>query len=695
MEDVGFRVKFGDVVEQVQGVKEELSCGRKKGCKLIYKLPSPVKVEMEKVPGSENEFFKLISSSELIADDSKYEIAYFEQGDTVLNKELCKKLGVSVGDQIVFRDISLPVATEITLLPSDDRPARPPIPKIITPGLTLMNIIEEPHPLYGGVFSDNLTWRITKIAGTSPTGFYKFSRFSTKVIYDKPQPSSLPKNLYKKFSPKGHFSSLPELNNAVKSLSKLFRLHSIVFINSQRNCGKRAGVFKAGWKIGFKVIETSMCNLSTLKSFESVLKSQPEFSILHIRQFAEGVSSMTSGQSDVIYKIRDLLSEYLQRSSQCCVVLSNSINSQLPGPIRNLCVEVLLPPPGPGSRFFIFNFFLSYKFNPEQLVQHSSGKSIEDLANLCTQSTNEPDLVKSFKLTSTGIPNVKWEDVGGLQLAKQEIIDTIQLPLTHPEYFKLRPRSGLLLYGPPGTGKTLLAKAIATECSLHFIPVKGPELLNMYIGESEKNVRELFEKARALQPSVLFFDELDSLAPKRGQGSDLGVMDRIVSQLLTEIDSLQYSNKLFIIGATNRPDLLDPALLRPGRFDKMIFLGVAEDFDSKLKVFEAQTYKFNLQGVDLKEVVRKCEGLYSGADIYAVCAQALADAYKEKVKMLEEELNEVNENEFYGGSIGFDEFVQGDKGKVVVRQEHLERALEKVKPTISEKDLEKYRFFGK
>ncbi|EJD53404.1 AAA-domain-containing protein, partial [Auricularia subglabra TFB-10046 SS5] len=169
------------------------------------------------------------------------------------------------------------------------------------------------------------------------------------------------------------------------------------------------------------------------------------------------------------------------------------------------------------------------------------------------------------------IPNVTWDDVGGLVNVKSEILDTIQLPLEHPELFAdgLKKRSGILLYGPPGTGKTLLAKAVATSCSLNFFSVKGPELLNMYIGESEANVRRVFQRARDARPCVIFFDELDSVAPKRGiQGDSGGVMDRIVSQLLAELDGIAEGDgvgDVFVIGATNRPDLLDPALLRPGR----------------------------------------------------------------------------------------------------------------------------------
>ena len=197
------------------------------------------------------------------------------------------------------------------------------------------------------------------------------------------------------------------------------------------------------------------------------------------------------------------------------------------------------------------------------------------------------------------IPNVTWDDVGGLGNVKAAVTETIQLPLERPELFAkgMKKRSGILFYGPPGTGKTLLAKAIATEYSLNFFSVKGPELLNMYIGESEANVRRVFQRARDARPCVVFFDELDSVAPKRGnQGDSGGVMDRIVSQLLAELDGMSGGDGagegVFVIGATNRPDLLDPALLRPGRFDKMLYLGVSDTHEKQQTILEALTRKY-------------------------------------------------------------------------------------------------------
>ena len=232
------------------------------------------------------------------------------------------------------------------------------------------------------------------------------------------------------------------------------------------------------------------------------------------------------------------------------------------------------------------------------------------------------------------IPNVSWEDVGGLENVKDAVMETIQLPLERPELFAkgMKKRSGILFYGPPGTGKTLLAKAIATEFSLNFFSVKGPELLNMYIGESEANVRRVFQRARDARPCVVFFDELDSVAPKRGnQGDSGGVMDRIVSQLLAELDGMSDGEEggggVFVIGATNRPDLLDQALLRPGRFDKMLYLGVSDTHAKQLTILEALTRKFTMHpDMSLNRVAESLPFTYTGADLYALCSDAMLKA---------------------------------------------------------------------
>ncbi len=188
-------------------------------------------------------------------------------------------------------------------------------------------------------------------------------------------------------------------------------------------------------------------------------------------------------------------------------------------------------------------------------------------------------------------PNIKWSDIGGLDNVKQELIEAVEWPLKHPDAFRrlgVKPPRGVLLYGAPGTGKTLLAKAVANESEANFISIKGPELLSKWVGDSEKAVREIFKKARQVSPCIIFFDELDSLAPRRGTGSENHVSERVVNQLLTEMDGLEDLNDVLVIAATNRPDMVDTALLRPGRFDRMILTPVPDE-KTRLEIFRVHT----------------------------------------------------------------------------------------------------------
>ena len=232
------------------------------------------------------------------------------------------------------------------------------------------------------------------------------------------------------------------------------------------------------------------------------------------------------------------------------------------------------------------------------------------------------------------IPSVSYDDVGGLGNAISQVREMIELPLKHPELFKrlgVEAPKGVLLHGPPGTGKTMLAKAVATESEANFISVKGPEFLNKYVGESERAVRETFRKARQASPCVVFMDEIDSIVPVRGSGSgDSGVTERVVSQMLTELDGLEPMNNVVVIAATNRPELIDPALLRPGRFDKSICVG-PPDKDSRRKILEIHTAGKPLaEDVDLDKLAAKCDGC-TGADIAAICNEAVMTAVRRLV----------------------------------------------------------------
>ncbi|KAA8645883.1 AAA family ATPase peroxin 6 [Aspergillus tanneri] len=295
------------------------------------------------------------------------------------------------------------------------------------------------------------------------------------------------------------------------------------------------------------------------------------------------------------------------------------------------------------------------------------------------------------------IPNVSWDDVGGLTNVKDALVETIQLPLERPELFAkgMKKRSGILFYGPPGTGKTLLAKAIATEFSLNFFSVKGPELLNMYIGESEANVRRVFQRARDARPCVVFFDELDSVAPKRGnQGDSGGVMDRIVSQLLAELDGMnggeENSGGVFVIGATNRPDLLDTALLRPGRFDKMLYLGVSDTHDKQATILEALTRKFTLDpGLSLKRVAERLPLTYTGADLYALCSDSMLKAITRKATAVDEKIRQLP-GDPVSTAYFFDHLATPDDVAVMVTEDDFVEAQGELVPSVSAKELEHF-----
>ncbi|SPO32384.1 related to PEX6 - peroxisomal assembly protein [Ustilago trichophora] len=322
------------------------------------------------------------------------------------------------------------------------------------------------------------------------------------------------------------------------------------------------------------------------------------------------------------------------------------------------------------------------------------------------QALNKARSSYSESIGAPKIPNVTWDDVGGLASVKSDILDTIQLPLEHPELFSdgLKKRSGILLYGPPGTGKTLLAKAVATSCSLNFFSVKGPELLNMYIGESEANVRRVFQRARDAKPCVIFFDELDSVAPKRGnQGDSGGVMDRIVSQLLAELDGMAGSSEgtdVFVIGATNRPDLLDPALLRPGRFDRMLYLSVSETHAAQLNILQALTRKFKLDPDvgDLECIAEQCPFNLTGADFYALCSDAMLKAMTRKASEVDARIEAINATEGkkshphpLTAQYYLAEMASAEEIEVKVNRRDFELALHELTPSVSEQEMQHYR----
>jgi len=233
------------------------------------------------------------------------------------------------------------------------------------------------------------------------------------------------------------------------------------------------------------------------------------------------------------------------------------------------------------------------------------------------------------------VPNVRWEDVGGLENAKQELKEAVEWPLEYPDSFKrmgIEPPRGILLYGPPGSGKTLLARAVATESEANFIAIKGPELLSKWVGESEKGVRETFRKARMAAPAIIFFDEVDAIVPARGSGfGDSHVTERVISQLLTELDGLEKLENVVVLAATNRPDLIDSAVLRSGRFDRLVLVP-APDKKARLEIFKIHTKGMPLaKDVDLDTLAAETEG-YVGADIASLCREAAMLVLRRDIK---------------------------------------------------------------
>lgn len=262
-------------------------------------------------------------------------------------------------------------------------------------------------------------------------------------------------------------------------------------------------------------------------------------------------------------------------------------------------------------------------------------------------------------------PNLKWEDIGGLEEVKQELREAVEWPLKNPKVFErmgIKPPKGILLYGPPGCGKTLMARAVASESDANFISVKGPEILSKWVGESEKAVREIFRKARQVAPSIVFFDEIDSIAPTRGRDTGARVSEQVVNQILTEIDGLEELSDVVVVAATNRPDIIDSSLLRPGRLDRLILV-TSPDIDARLEIFKIHTKSMPLgKDVDIKKLAAESEG-YSGADIEGICREAAMLALREDIKST----------------------------KIPIK--YFRRAMKKTGPSITKKDIEIYQKF--
>jgi len=303
----------------------------------------------------------------------------------------------------------------------------------------------------------------------------------------------------------------------------------------------------------------------------------------------------------------------------------------------------------------------------------------------------------AIRETVVEVPNVSWDDIGGLQNVKRELQETVQYPVEHPDKFLkygMQPSKGVLFYGPPGTGKTMLAKAIASETQANFISIKGPELLTMWFGESEANVRDVFDKARAAAPCVMFFDELDSIAKARGgaSGDAGGAGDRVLNQILTEMDGMNAKKNVFIIGATNRPDQIDAALLRPGRLDQLIYIPLPDE-KSRLSILNAALRKSPVsREVDLGYLARNTHG-FSGADLTEICQRAAKLAIRESIEADIRKSRERREKEDAGDDAQMEEDDDEDPVPVISRA-HFEEAMKYARRSVSDSDIRRYEMFA-
>lgn len=322
--------------------------------------------------------------------------------------------------------------------------------------------------------------------------------------------------------------------------------------------------------------------------------------------------------------------------------------------------------------------------------------------------TSNPSALRE---TVVEVPNVSWEDIGGLEGVKRELKELVQYPVEHPEKFLkfgMQPSKGVLFYGPPGCGKTLLAKAIANECQANFISVKGPELLTMWFGESESNVRDIFDKARSAAPCVLFFDELDSIAKSRGgsAGDGGGAADRVINQVLTEMDGVGAKKNVFIIGATNRPDIIDSAVMRPGRLDQLIYIPLPDE-PSRISILRSNLRKSPVAGlklgtlevdpdqdaanrVDLGVLASATNG-FSGADLTEICQRAVKLAIRENITKDIMRERQKAENPDAMDTEG----AEDDEDLVpYIRKDHFEEAMTYARRSVTDNDIRKYEMFS-
>ncbi|KAL0091284.1 transitional endoplasmic reticulum ATPase [Phycomyces blakesleeanus] len=497
-----------------------------------------------------------------------------------------------------------------------------------------------------------------------------------------------------------------------------------------------------GPEIMSKMAGESESNLR--KAFEEAENNAPAIIFIDEIDSIAPKRDKTNGEVErrVVSQLLTLMDGMKARSNVVVIAATNRPNSIDPALRRfgRFDREVDIGIPDPTGRLEILrihtkNMKLDDDVDLEQIASETHGYVGADMASLCSEAamqqirekmdlidleeeTIDTEVLDSLAVTMENfryalgvnnpsalretvveVPTVKWSDIGGLENVKLELQETVQYPVEHPEKFLkfgMSPSKGVLFYGPPGTGKTLLAKAIANECQANFISIKGPELLTMWFGESEANVRDVFDKARAAAPCVMFFDELDSIAKSRGgsAGDAGGAGDRVLNQILTEMDGMNAKKNVFVIGATNRPDQIDPALLRPGRLDQLIYIPLPDE-TSRRSILDAQLRKSPIApDVDLQVIAKHTHG-FSGADLGEICQRAAKLAIREDIeKDIKREKERQARIEAAGGNDTGMEEEEEDDGLAMITRAHFEEAMRFARRSVSDGDIRRYEMFS-